>query len=378
MHGSVTIATIFGTKVRMHLTFLILLLWVAVGEGLAHGWEAAVIGIIFVLLLFVCVIAHEFGHVLVARHYGGRTRDILLLPIGGVSRMERIPDRPKEELAVAIAGPLVSVAIGGLLILVAGAPSTTMIESYDLGSIVPRLATANLFLAFFNLLPAFPMDGGRALRALLAMRMDRLRATKVAAFLGHLIAGLFVLLGLISVNPILLLIGVFIYFGASAESADTELRELAQTLTVSDVMRSNVRPISSRASLGDAIELMLQAGQHAIPVIGPDGSLIGVATKEGIIRAVHHSGGGALIGEAIENDIPAIASGKSLAEALELMRTHSSPAVLVRGTNNEFAGILTADTLADVMLLGSAGQRRKLSEAALPYPHSSLSVPRSV
>lgn len=378
MRGSVTIATIFGTKVRMHLTFLILLLWVGAGEALAHGPEAAVTGIIFVLLLFACVVAHEFGHVLVARHFGGRTRDILLLPIGGVSRMERIPERPKQELAVAIAGPLVSIAIGALLISVTGLPTMKMVESHGFQSIMPQLAATNLFLALFNLLPAFPMDGGRALRALLAMRMDRLRATKVAAYLGHIVAGLFVLLGLISVNPILLLIGIFIYFGASAESADTELRELAQTLTVSDVMRSNVQPISSRASLAEAIGLMLQAGQHAIPVIDPDGTLIGIATKEGIIRAVHHSGRGALISEAVQSDIPTVASRQPLTEALELMQTRSSPAVLVRGPNGEFAGILTTDTLADVMLLGGASEAPKLGAATLPYPHSALSVPRSI
>src|SRR5512142_2544000 len=122
MRGSITIATIFGTKVRMHLTFLILLAWVAVGEALTRGAEAAVTGTIFVLLLFACVVAHEFGHVLVARHYGGRTRDILLLPIGGVSRMERMPERPAQELAVAIAGPMVSIAIGVVLIALAGFP----------------------------------------------------------------------------------------------------------------------------------------------------------------------------------------------------------------------------------------------------------------
>ena len=378
MRGSVTIATIFGTKVRMHLTFLILLLWVGAGEALTHGSQAAVTGIVFVLLLFVCVVAHEFGHVLVARHYGGRTRDILLLPIGGVSRMEQIPERPSQELAVAIAGPLVSIAIGAVLMAFAGEPTIKLVESNSFDSILPRLAAANLFLALFNLLPAFPMDGGRALRALLAMRVDRIRATRIAAYLGHAAAGLLVLLGLISVNPILLLIGIFIYFGASAESADTELRQIAEKLTVSDVMRSNVRPISSSASLAEAIKIMLQAGQHAIPVIGPDGTLAGVATKEGIMGAVHRSGRDAPIGEAVERDIPRIGSGQRLSDALELMQTRSVPAVLVVGARAEFVGILTTDTLADVMLLGGVPEPRKLGTPSPPHPHSNLSVPRSV
>src|SRR6478672_9494280 len=178
MRGSVTIVTIFDTKVRMHLTFLILLAWVAVGEALTRGSEAALTGTVFVLLLFVCVVAHEFGHVLVARHYGGRTREILLLPIGGVSRMERIPEGPAQELAVAVAGPAVSIVRGAVLILLAGFPTAQSIQSPTLNGLLPRLAATNLFLAVFNLLPAFPMDGGRALRSLLAMRMDRVRATK--------------------------------------------------------------------------------------------------------------------------------------------------------------------------------------------------------
>ena len=351
MRGSITIATIFDTKVRMHLTFLILLAWVATGEALTRGAEAAVTGIIFVLSLFVCVVAHEFGHVLVARHYGGRTRDILLLPIGGVSRMERMPEGSAQEFAVALAGPAVSVAIGMVLIVLVGFPTAQSIASPALGALLPRLAAANLFLALFNLVPAFPMDGGRALRALLAMRMGRPRAPRIAASMGHIIAGLFVLLGLVSANPILLLIGICVCFGASAESADTQLRQLAQKLTISDVMRSNVQSIGSGAPMSDAISLMLHAGQHAIPIIDPDGTLAGIATKDGIIRAIHRSGRGAAIGEAVEKDIPVVQSHQRLADALDLMQSHSAPAAVVINARGELAGVLTPETLSDLMLV---------------------------
>ena len=353
MRGSITIATIFGTKVRMHFTFLILLLWVAAGQALTRGTQAAVTGTLFVLLLFACVVAHEFGHVLVARHYGGRTRDILLLPIGGVSRMERMPERPAQELAVAVAGPAVSVALGAVLIVLVGFPTSKSIESPALGALSPRLAATNLFLAFFNLLPAFPMDGGRALRAILAMRMSRLSATRIAALFGHIIAGLFVLLGLFFANPLLLLIGIFIYFGASAEAADTELRQLAHALTVSDVMRSNVRLIDSSASISDAIGLMLHAGQHAIPVIGPEGALAGVATKDGIIRAVHRSGRRAPVNEAVEPVVLTVGSHQKLADALDQMQSQSAPAAVVVNPEGEIVGLLTSDTLADLMLIGA-------------------------
>lgn len=374
MRGSITIATIFGTKVRMHLTFLILLAWVAAGEGLTRGAQAAATGTIFVLLLFACVVAHEFGHVLVARHYGGRTRDILLLPIGGVSRMERMPERPAQELAVAIAGPMVSIAIGVVLIALAGFPRAQSIESPALEALLPRLAATNLFLALFNLLPAFPMDGGRALRALLTMRMGRISATRIAARFGHIIAGLFVLVGLISANPILLLIGIFIYFGATAEAADTELRQAAQTMTVSDVMRSNVRTIRSSAPLSDGIELMLRAGQHAIPVIGPDGTLAGVATKDSIIRAVHRSGRGAAISEAVTADVPVIGSHQRLADALDLMQSHSVPAVVVVDSKGELSGMLTSETLSDLMIVQPSFAKRN---SQVTLPHARVSVPSS-
>jgi stage IV sporulation protein FB len=375
MRGSVTIATVFGTKVRMHLTFVILLLWVAAGEALARGAQAAVTGIIFVLLLFVCVVAHEFGHILVARHYGGRTRDILLLPIGGVSRMERMPEGPAEELAVAVAGPAVSIAIGLSLVLLVGFPTAHEIESAAPGALLPRLAAANLFLAVFNLVPAFPMDGGRAVRALLAMRLGRLRATRIAAFIGHAIAGVFVLLGLVSLNPILLLIGIFIFFGASAESTDTELRQAAQRLTVGDVMRSNVRSIASGAPMSDAISLMLHAGQHAIPVAEPDRQLVGVVTKDALIRAIHRLGSEAAVREAMERDVPVVASNAALTEALDLMQGDSAPAVVVLDAGGQLVGILTAETLADLMLVRPA-DRKRTADSYLA--HGRISVPSSV
>ena len=374
MRGSVTIATIFGTKVRMHLTFLILLAWVAVGEGLTRGAVAAATGTIFVLLLFACVVAHEFGHVLVAKHYGGSTRDILLLPIGGISRMERMPEGPAKELAVAVAGPLVSIAIGGVLILLVGLPSAQSIESPALAALLPRLAVTNLVLALFNLLPAFPMDGGRALRALLAMRIGLGSATRIAARFGHVIAGLLFLVGLLFGNPFLLLIGAFIYFGASAEAAESELRRFAQAARVEDVMRSNVRAIDSSATLAAGIELMLHAGQHAIPVRGIDGRLLGVATKDSIIKAVHKTGIAAPISNAAMAKVPVVGKREKLVAALDLMQAGKVPAILVVGRSGELAGMLTSEMLSDLMTIQATAARPRRNPN---LPHSSISVPRS-
>jgi stage IV sporulation protein FB len=377
MTGALTLATIFGTKVRIHLTFPILLIWVATVEAIARGPEAATTGVIFVLMLFVCVIAHEFGHILVARHYGGRTVDILLLPIGGVSRMERMPAGPGEELAVALAGPAVSIGVGVALIMLVGLPTPDAIRGPELGSLLPRLAVANLFLAVFNLMPAFPMDGGRALRAGLSMRAGRLRATRLAAQLGHVFGLLFGTFGLLSGNPIMLLIGIFIYFGASAELANTELNERALSLTVADVMRTNLALLEARAPLGEAINLMLHAGQHFIPVLGSAREILGVATRDRVIGALHRLGMNARLADAIETNVPIVTPRQKLADAIARMQGLSAPAVVVVSPQGEFAGMITPDTLLDLMLVDVTNvglfHRPRSSD-----PDQIVSVPKSI
>src|SRR6516165_7012125 len=182
MGWSVNIGTIAGTAVRVHITFLIFLVWIWVASYLAGGLEAAWNGLAFMLLLFACVLAHEFGHILTARAFGVPTPDVTLLPIGGVARLARIPEAPREELLIAIAGPLVNVAIAFILLLLAGGrPDTAAFAAVDSPhvSLTDRLAAVNIFLALFNMIPAFPMDGGRVLRALLASRLGFVRATEI-------------------------------------------------------------------------------------------------------------------------------------------------------------------------------------------------------
>src|ERR1700676_946764 len=184
MAWSLNIGTIAGTAIRIHVTFLLFLVWIFVASYMSGGAEAAWTSTAFLVLLFVCVLAHEFGRILTARAFGVTTPDVTLLPIGGVARLARIPEEPREELLIAIAGPLVNVAIAFGLVLIAGA----RLNAGDLAvmdrtnvSLVDKLAAVNLFLALFNLIPAFPMDGGRVLRALLATRMDHVHATQLAA-----------------------------------------------------------------------------------------------------------------------------------------------------------------------------------------------------
>src|SRR5436190_9820340 len=206
MGWSLPIFRIAGIQLRIHVTFLLLIAWLAFGYYAEGGSAVAANRVIFVLLLFLCVVLHEFGHALTAKSFGINTPDITLLPIGGVARLERMPEEPRQELIIAIAGPAVNVVIAACLFLVIGSRhvfSSTVVQGNDM---IGQLLSINVMLVLFNLLPAFPMDGGRILRALLATRMSYVRATQVAANVGQGFAFLFGFIGLFGPNPWLIFI----------------------------------------------------------------------------------------------------------------------------------------------------------------------------
>lgn len=368
MAWSVTIGTLFGTKLRIHFTFLIFLIWIGIAYWVAGGAGAALTGLAFILLLFACVVAHEFGHILTARRYGVRTPDVTLLPIGGVARLERIPEKPAQELAVALAGPMVNVVIAGVLILLLGtqALETAMRETFEPADILPRLALANLFLAVFNLVPAFPMDGGRALRAVLATRLPRVRATKVAATVGQMMAFGFALLGLVSGNAILIFIGLFVYFGASAESYDTQMQEIAEGLLVGDAMVTELVPLSPASRLDDAVEILLRTSQHELPVLDGAGKLIGILNRSGLIRAMQNHGGDHPVVEAMNREVPTIGMRHRLADALRLMSGNRGEAVAVVHSDGRFAGLVTSENLGELVMVATAREASRAARAAGP------------
>src|SRR5579884_3822361 len=229
MSWSLNIGRVAGTVVRIHLTFLIFLAWIfaanyAVG-GLATAWNS----VAFVILLFFCVLLHEFGHIFTARAFGVTTPYVTLLPIGGVAQLERIPEESGQEFLIAIAGPLVNIAIALVLIFIGGASITTehaaMVEDMHV-SMLDRLAAVNIFLALFNLIPAFPMDGGRVLRAALASKFGYVRATEIAAHIGQFVAFALGFVGLLY-NPVLIFIAIFVYLAASSESHMVALRSVS-------------------------------------------------------------------------------------------------------------------------------------------------------
>jgi len=219
MPWSITIARVAGSEIRIHVTFLLLLAWLGIDYYVQGGAAAALNGVLFILAVFACVVLHELGHAIAARRYGIATPDITLLPIGGLARLSRMPDKPSEEIVIAIAGPLVNVVIALVLFLALSAPFDARALSHiadPATGFLARLAGINVFLVLFNLIPAFPMDGGRVLRALLAFRLGRRRATEIAARIGQGLAFVFGFLGLFYGNPILVFIALFVWIGAGS------------------------------------------------------------------------------------------------------------------------------------------------------------------
>src|ERR1700724_945769 len=219
MSWSLTIGRFGATTVRVHLTFFLLLAWIGVSAWEKGGLPAARDSVLFIALIFTCVVLHEFGHIIMARRFGIETPDVILLPIGGVARMPHMPQKPAQDLAVAIAGPMVNVAIAFLLFLVLGTIQTDDLARIEdpRVSFLARLAAANVFLIIFNMIPAFPMDGGRVLHAVLAMNTGGARATQIAASIGQALAFVLGFLGLFG-NPLLVFIAIFVDIAAAGEA----------------------------------------------------------------------------------------------------------------------------------------------------------------
>ncbi|HEY5941198.1 MAG TPA: site-2 protease family protein, partial [Gemmatimonadales bacterium] len=238
-----TMGRIAGTEIKVHLTFVLFLGWYSLSGYNAGGPAGAITAALLLLALFACILLHEFGHILMARRFGVRTPDVILLPIGGVARLERIPDEPRQELLIALAGPAVTLAIVVLLYLVlaVSGPEPSLWGLQPAGPFLDNLMRVNLYLLLFNLFPAFPMDGGRVLRALLASRLGLVAGTRIAARLGQASAVVAGFYGLTAGMPILLLISLFVFLGAGAEAAAVETRAAGAGLNAAQMMVTDFR-----------------------------------------------------------------------------------------------------------------------------------------
>ncbi|WP_439595207.1 site-2 protease family protein [Falsiroseomonas sp.] len=365
MSWSIPLGRIAGTEIRLHLTFLLLLAWIGVAHGLQGGLPAAVEGIVFICLLFGCVLLHEFGHVAAARRYGVRTPDITLLPIGGVARLERIPDKPAEELVVALAGPAVNVVIALLLFLaLGGLPAMEAAANLEnpAHGMLARLFWVNVTLVVFNLLPAFPMDGGRVLRALLAMRLGARRATEIASGIGQVLAFGLGLLGLLNGAPLMVFVALFVWLGAQAEAQAVQLRELSRGMTAEDAMITRFESLPVTARIADAAELLIRTAQTDFPVVDGGGRLRGILTRSDLVRALQQDGPDAPVLEAMRREVPVVPHRTALEEALRVMQEAAGPIGVV-DSGGRLIGVLTHENLGEMLMLEAAraGQAARAS-----------------
>jgi Zn-dependent protease/CBS domain-containing protein len=356
MAWSVHIGSISGTAIRVHFTFLLFLAWIVISGYAGGGADAAINALVFILLVFACVTAHEFGHIFTARAFGVPTPDVTLLPIGGVARLARIPEKPSEEFLVAIAGPLVNVAIAVVLYGVAGADMSerhlAAIDSSQV-SMVDRLAAVNLFIALFNMIPAFPMDGGRVLRAVLALRLGHVRATEIAARIGQLVAFALGFVGLFY-NPLLIFIAIFVYLAAASESQLVTIRAMSRDVPVAAAMITEYATLSPADGIDAAVQTLLRTSQSEFPVVDADDRLVGVLGRDGIIRALKEHGPDARVDDVMTVGIPTIGNRRCLEEAFRLLQEDSVPAVGVVDPAGRLVGLVTSETVGEMLMVREA------------------------
>jgi Zn-dependent protease len=364
--SSIHVARIGGTDIRLHPTFFLLLAWVGAAGWMRGGAAASLHGLVFIALLFLCVLLHELGHVWAARRYGIATRDVTLLPIGGVASLERMPERPSQEIAVALAGPAVNVMIAvALLVLLSLQGGSLDVQQFAeleraQPSLLMQLLAANVSLVVFNLIPAFPMDGGRVLRAVLATRLGYVRATRVAATIGQAMAVALGFIGLFG-NPLLILVAVFVFLAASGEAGFVQGRDLTEGRRASDVMITSFATLGPQSTVGAAAELLLRTTQHEFPVVDGAGRLRGVVTRSAIVSALKSIGDNGPVLDIMTSDVPQILESANLRAVFERMQQEGTRFVGIIDANGSCVGYLTPENIAEMMMIGAARASRHAS-----------------
>jgi Zn-dependent protease/CBS domain-containing protein len=342
---SFKIATVAGIPIRIHFTFVLFFVWVAVaGQGLS--WP------LLILTLFACVILHELGHALTAQHFDVQTRDITLYPIGGVAMLQGRPT-PRQELWIALAGPAVNIAIAALLLPVVlvnqpGIKLQTLMGS----SFVANVMIANITLALFNLIPAFPMDGGRVLRAALALNMPEEKATQIAASIGQALAIGFGLWGLLNGQVILLLIAFFVFIGAGQEASASMTRSFLAGHLVKDAMMVKYKTIEHGLTMDAAAQMLLAGPQHDFPVVTGD-EVVGILTRNDIARGLATVGPTGYVAEIMNREPKTTRADVPLESAMEFFQSNDSAPVLVMGDAG-LEGILTSENFSEFIMLEAA------------------------
>lgn len=358
MRWSWKIGEVAGIGIYIHATFWLLIAFILLGDwSQNHNLGAAVYGAVFVFVIFGCIVLHELGHALTALHFGIKTRDITLLPIGGLARLERVPDQPLQELWVALAGPAVNVVIALVLyviLLATGLHANITQFHWQGGNFLNKLMVVNIWLVLFNLIPAFPMDGGRVLRALLATRMEFTQATHIAARIGQGIAYLFGLLGLFT-DPFLLFIALFVWIGAEQESAMAHMHTWVGNIPVGRVMVRDFRSLQPDDPLTDAVEHTLSGWQYDFPVVFGD-HVLGILTREDMLKALARGGAGGRVRDAMRRDVPIADSYDMLEHTLPMFHECHCRSLPVEH-DGRLVGMLTMDNVGEFLAVQSALRR---------------------
>lgn len=355
MKWSWKIARVAGIDVFVHATFLILVLWIGLSYWMIGQTSEAVIeGVGFVLALFSCVVLHELGHALTARRYGIVTRKITLLPIGGVASMEKLPEDPKQEIAVALAGPAVNIVIAVIIwVWLKGSGAWVPLAEMSLaeGTFMQRLMLINILLGVFNLLPAFPMDGGRVLRAALALRMDHNRATQMAARIGQ---GLALWLGFFGLlyNPFLLFIALFVWIGAATESGMEQVKSTLSGMQAGRAMLTDFQILKPHDTLARAVELTLAGTQKEFPVVR-DGVMVGVLSQTDLLKGLQSGGELSRVSEWMQEKVISADIHEPLEKVLERLQIEHSPLVSVTESdhqgNKTLVGIVNMENIMELI-----------------------------
>ena len=357
MKWSWKIANVAGIDVYLHMTFVILIVWIGLGYWQLAGTVAAVVaGVGFILAIFFCVLLHEFGHALTARQFGIRTKSIMLLPIGGIASIEKMPDDPRQEILIALAGPAVSAAIALVLWMLLSASSGLLaLEELSItgGSFLQRLMVVNILLAAFNMLPAFPMDGGRVFRALLSLRMEPVKATRIAAAVAQAFALLMAVLGF-RYNLFLVFIAVFIWIGAASESSMASVKFALSGLSAGKAMLTDFQVLQPDESLARAVELTLSGTQKDFPVIAGD-QVVGVLRQSDLLRGLHDHGKLRRVDQEMQGDVPQADISEPLEAVMERIQAEDS-ALLIVTDGGRLAGIIDTENILELLRIQKALQ----------------------
>jgi len=357
MKWSFKVAEIFGITIKVHVIFLLLLLLVGMSTASVEGVRAGLVSMLFVASVFLCVLLHELGHSLQARRYGVKVEDITLLPIGGVAHMHEIPENPRKEIRITLAGLVVSFGIAGLIFLfhlatgrvshLVGFSLTVTGERF-----LPSLFWVNIVLGFFNVIPAFPMDGGRVFRALLAQRMDYVRATHIAATVGQGVAIVFALVGIFVWNLWLLVIALFIFMGAGSEEHMVQMRSFLREVPVRQIMAMELYPLSPGDPLSKALEHVYRGCYSDFPVVD-DGRLVGILTKTKLLAALHEHGVDAMVADVMDTNLEAVRPDEPVSEVhMKMLQSGVSAMPVV--DEGRVVGMLSLENVGKFFMVSSA------------------------